>query len=177
MIRLFVGLELPPELRLRLSLLCVGLPGARWVDPGNLHLTLRFIGEVDEGVASDIDDVLAKIRAPRFTITLAGAGYFGGERPRSVWVGVEDNAALFQLRERIEAALRRAGLAANTRRYSPHVTLARLNQVAMPRLQAFLSANALFRAAPIPIDRFSLIASYPTKSGAIYEDQADYRLT
>ena len=58
MIRLFVGIALPPELRLRLSLLCAGLPGARWVDPGNLHLTLRFIGEVDEGVASDIDAAL-----------------------------------------------------------------------------------------------------------------------
>src|SRR5476651_1757266 len=72
MIRLFVGIALPPELRLRLSLLCSGVPGARWVDPGNFHVTLRFIGEVDEGTASDIDVALAQIVAPRFALTLAG---------------------------------------------------------------------------------------------------------
>jgi RNA 2',3'-cyclic 3'-phosphodiesterase len=177
MIRLFVGIELPPELRLQLSLLCGGLPGARWVDPGNLHLTLRFIGEIDEGLASDVDLALARIRAPRFAVTLAGTGCFGGGNPRQLWVGVEDNAALFQLRDKIEAALRRAGLAADTRRYSPHVTLARLRQVALPRLQAYLSEHALFRSAPTAVDNFSLIASFPTKSGAIYEDRADYPLS
>src|ERR1700730_7675425 len=100
MLRLFVGIELPPALRLRLSLLCTGLPGARWVDPGNLHLTLRFSGEVDEGMASDIDAALVRIRAPPFAVTLAGAGSFGGERPRLLWVGIEDSAPLFQLQER-----------------------------------------------------------------------------
>jgi 2'-5' RNA ligase len=176
MLRLFVGIELPPALRLRLSLLCTGLPGARWVDPGNLHLTLRFIGEVDEGMASDIDAALVRIRAPSFAVTLAGAGSFGGERPRLLWVGVEDSAPLFQLQERIETALRRAGVPPDTRRYSPHVTLARLKQVTVPRVQEFIAANALFRAPPVAVERFSLIASYPTKSGAIYEDQADYTL-
>jgi len=176
MIRLFVGIELPPQLRLRLSLLCTGIKGARWVDPGNMHLTLRFIGEVDEGVASDIDAALARIRAPRFEVTLAGIGHFGGDAPRLLWAGVESNAALFHLRGKIEAALMRAGLAPETRRYSPHVTLARLKQVATPDVQEFVQANALFRAAPFPVERFTLIASYPTKSGAIYEDQAEYAL-
>jgi len=177
MIRLFVGIELPPELRLQLSLLSGGLPGARWVDAGNLHLTLRFIGEIDEGTASDIDSALARIRSPRFSLTLAGTGCFGGDKPRLLWVGVEDNAALFQLRDRIEAALRRAGLAADTRRYSPHVTLARLDRVDRPRLQDYLSAHALFRAPPTAVEKFSLIASFLTKSGAIYEDRAGYALT
>ena len=177
MLRLFVGIELPAELRLRLSLLCAGLPGARWVDPGNLHLTLRFIGEVDEGVASDIDAALARIRAPRFVVTLAGAGCFGGDKPRLLWIGVESSDALLRLRDRIEAALRRAGLAPDARRYSPHITLARLKQPAVSQVQEFLRAHALFRSDPVPVDRFNLIASYPTKSGAIYEDQADYALT
>jgi 2'-5' RNA ligase len=176
MLRLFVGIELPPALRLRLSLLCTGLPGARWVDPGNLHLTLRFIGEVDEGMASDIDAALARIRAPRFDVTLAGAGSFGGERPRLLWIGIEENKPLLELQERVETALRRAGVPPDTRRYSPHLTLARLKQPDLARIQGYLAANALFRAPPIPVERFSLIASYPTKSGAIYEDQADYPL-
>src|ERR1700745_3355599 len=94
MLRLFVGIEFPPELKLRLSLLETGIPGARWVDPGNLHLTLRFIGEVDEGMASDIDAALARIRAPGFAVTLAGAGCFGGERARVLWVGGEDSPPL-----------------------------------------------------------------------------------
>src|SRR5690242_13145374 len=130
MLRLFVGIALPPQLKLRLSLLASGVPGARWVDPGNMHLTLRFIGEVDEGVASDIDAALARIRAPRFAVTLTGIGHFGGAAPRLLWAGVESNAALFHLRDKIEAAVVRAGLAAETRRFSPHVTLARLKQVA-----------------------------------------------
>src|SRR5437763_15223563 len=148
MLRLFVGIELPAALRLRLSLLCTGLPGARWVDPGNLHLTLRFIGEVDEGMASDIDAALARVRARRFAVTLAGAGCFGGDKPRQLWIGVDANDLLLQLRDRIESALRRAGVPADTRRYSPHVTLARLKQVAVPQLQEFLAAHALFRADP-----------------------------
>jgi 2'-5' RNA ligase len=168
MIRLFVGIELPPPLRLRLSLLCAGIKGARWVDPGNMHLTLRFIG--------DIDAALARIRAPRFDVTLAGTGHFGGDTPRLLWVGVESNAALFHLRDKIEAAVMRVGLAPDPRRYSPHVSLARLKQVATLDVQDFERANALFRAEPFAVDRFTLIASYPTKSGAIYEDQAEYAL-
>ncbi len=88
MLRLFVGIGFPPELKLRLSLLCSGLPGAKWVDPGNLHLTLRFIGETGEDVAADIDDALCRLRARRFTLQFAGTGVFGGgEKPRSLWVG------------------------------------------------------------------------------------------
>ncbi|HZS84306.1 MAG TPA: RNA 2',3'-cyclic phosphodiesterase [Stellaceae bacterium] len=177
MIRLFVGIVLPPELRLRLSLLRGGVPGAKWVDPGNFHLTLRFIGEVDEGVASDIDAALAQIRASRFELTLSGVGHFGnGEMPRALWIGVEKNAALTQVHDKVENALMRLGLSPEARRYTPHVTLARLKQATVPRVQQFLSEHALFRAAPFTVERFSLIASYLTKSGSIYEEQADYPL-
>lgn len=173
MLRLFVGIELPSELKLRLSLLCAGVPGARWVEPGNYHLALRFIGEVDEGLASDIDAALAQIRAPRFDVTLAGVGRFGD---RVLWVGVEKNLPLFHLRDKVESALVRLGLEAETRRYAPHVTLARLRNAPEAKLEAFIAEHALFRADPFRIERFSLIASYLTKSGAIYEDQADYAL-
>ncbi|MBV9523151.1 MAG: RNA 2',3'-cyclic phosphodiesterase [Alphaproteobacteria bacterium] len=177
MIRLFVGIALPSELKLRLSLMCGGLPGAKWVDPGNFHLTLRFIGEVDEGTARDIDDTLLHIRAPRFAVSLAGVGHFGsGDLARALWIGVEKNPALLHLHEKVENALMRLGLPPEPRRYTPHVTLARLKHVAAPRLQAFLAEHALFRAPPFPVDAFSLIASYLTKAGPIYEDQADYRL-
>ncbi len=174
MLRLFVGIDLPPELKLRLSLLAAGVPGAKWVDPGNYHVTVRFIGDVDEGQAADIDAALAQIRAPRFAVTLANVGHFG---LRMLWVGIERNPALQHLHEKVESALNRLGFAPEERRYTPHVTLARLKRTHESKLQTYLGEHALFRAAPFPVERFSLVASYLTKSGAIYEDQEEYRLT
>ncbi len=177
MLRLFVGIEFPPELKLRLSLLCTGVPGARWIDPGNLHLTLRFIGEITEDLAADVDAALARLKARRFTLQLAGIGVFGGNRPHSLWVGVERHPDLVGLRDKIEQALIRTGLAPEPRRFAPHVTLARLRDPAPDGLVHFLAAHAQFRADPLPVAHFSLIASFPTKAGSVYEDQADYPLT
>jgi 2'-5' RNA ligase len=177
MLRLFVGIGFPPELKLRLSLLSCGIPGARWVDPGNFHLTLRFIGETGEAIAADIDDALTRLRGRRFTLQLAGTGVFGGEdKPHSLWVGVERSAELVTLRDKIEQALVRVGLPPETRKFSPHVTLARLYKPAFDKLSGFLAAHAQFRADPILVDGFSLIASFQTKAGSVYEDQADYPL-
>ena len=173
MLRLFVGISLPPELKLRLSLLASGLPQAKWVDPGNYHVTLRFIGEVDEGVASDIDAALLRVRTPRFSLTLAGVGHFG---LRSLYAGVERSEPLFRLQDKIESALVRAGLPPEGRKFSPHVSLARLKGPANARLTQYLAQHALFRAGPFAVTQFQLVASYPTKSGSIYEDQAEYEL-
>ncbi|MBV9967075.1 MAG: RNA 2',3'-cyclic phosphodiesterase [Alphaproteobacteria bacterium] len=177
MLRLFVGIEFPPELKLQLSLLETGIPGAKWVDAGNFHLTLRFIGEVDEGVAADIDEALTRVRARRFSLQLAGTGVFGGGKPRALWVGVERHPDLVALRDKIEQALIRIGLEPEQRKFAPHVTLARLRDPALDKLGEFLASHAQFRAVPLPVEHFSLIASFPTKAGSIYEDQADYPLT
>ena len=177
MLRLFVGIPFPPELKLRLSQLCAGVPGARWVDPGNFHLTLRFIGEVGEDLAADIDAALSRLRARPFVLQLAGTGVFGnGGMPKSLWVGVERNLPLAALRDKIEQALVRSGLPPEPRKFSPHVTLARLKHPAPDQIAAFLSASAQFRAEPLEVDGFSLVASLQTKAGSVYEDQADYRL-
>src|SRR5260370_33061820 len=109
MLRLFVGIGFPPELKLRLSLLCSGLPGAKWVDPGNFHLTLRFIGETGEAVAADIDDALARLRARRFTLQLSGTGVFGGaDKRRSLWGGVERSPELIAPHDKVDRAVVRA---------------------------------------------------------------------
>jgi RNA 2',3'-cyclic 3'-phosphodiesterase len=177
MLRLFVGIGFPPELKLRLSLLCSGVPGAKWVDAGNFHLTLRFIGEVAEDRAADIDDALVRLRATRFDLQLAGAGVFGGgDKPRNLWVGVERSPKLLALRDKIEQALIRAGLPPEPRKFTPHVTLARLHNPPADQLGWFLAAHAGFRAEPLPVEAFSLIASFQTKAGSVYEDQADYPL-
>jgi 2'-5' RNA ligase len=176
MLRLFVGIEFPPELKLRLSLLCSGIAGARWVDPGNFHLTLRFIGEIDEGTAADVDEALLRLRGRPFSVQLAGVGVFGGEKLRQLWIGVERDPALYALQSKIELALIRIGLPPEPRKYVPHVTLARLRDPRRDELQQFLAAHAPFRAEPLQVDSFNLIASYLTKAGSVYEDQADYPL-
>jgi 2'-5' RNA ligase len=177
MLRLFVGISFPPELKLRLSLLCSGVPGAKWVDPGNFHLTLRFIGEIGEDVAADIDDALSRLRARRFNLLIAGTGVFGsGDKPRSLWAGVERSAELVALRDKVEQAMIRVGLPPEPRKFAPHVTLARLRDPPMDKLRDFLAAHSQFRAEPFPVAGFSLVASFQTKAGSVYEDQADYPL-
>ena len=106
-------------------------------------------------------------------MTLAGVGHFGD---RMLWVGVDKSPPLVHLRDKVESALVRLGLAPETRRYAPHVTLARLRNASEAKLRAFLAEHALFRADAFPVAQFSLVASYLSKSGAIYEDQADYPL-
>jgi 2'-5' RNA ligase len=177
MLRLFVGIGFPPELKLRLSLLRAGVPGAKWVDPGNFHLTLRFIGETGEDIAADIDDALSRLRIRRFTLQIAGTGVFGGgDRPRSLWVGVERTSELVALRDKVEQALFRAGLPPEPRKFAPHVTLARLRNPPLDKLRDYLGAHARFRAEPLPVEGFSLIASFQTKARSVYEEQADYPL-
>jgi len=175
MLRLFVGIGFPPELKLRLSLLCSGVPGAKWVDPGNFHVTLRFIGEISEDLAADVDDALSRLRARRFTLQIAGTGVFG-DKPRSLWAGIERSPELVGLRDKIEQALIRVGLSPEPRKFSPHVTLARLRDPPLDKLRDFLTTHARFRADPLAVEGFSLIASFQTKAGSVYEDQADYPL-
>jgi 2'-5' RNA ligase len=178
MLRLFVGIPLPPQHRLLLSTICLGLPGLNWVDPGNFHVTIRFIGETDEGVAADIDAALARTRAPAFSLTVAGVGIFGtSDKPRTLYAAVDKCDGLLLLQQRVEAALVRVGLPPDMRRYQPHVTLARIKGRPPAGLATYLGAHGLLRLPPFDVAGFSLIRSYLTKSGSIYEDVAEYLLT
>ncbi|HEX3483804.1 MAG TPA: RNA 2',3'-cyclic phosphodiesterase [Micropepsaceae bacterium] len=177
MIRLFVALELPETLRDRLAALEGGVPGARWATGEQFHLTLRFVGEVDENVAHDIDDALAGIRAPRFTLELAGVGEFGGKKPRALWAGVRANDALLHLQKKIETALQRIGLPAEERKFSPHVTLARMRGSPREKVVQFLTHNSLFASGPFPVDRFVLFSSHLGSGGSVYHAERTYPLT
>ena len=179
MIRLFVGLELPEDMRQRLAgvALAGGVPGARWVAPESYHLTVRFIGEVDEGRFDDIDAALSRVQTTAFDLTLEGVSTFGKESaPHTLWVGVQRNEALASLHGKVDRALVSIGFEPESRKYSPHVTLARLKEASFPRLGAFVAEHALFRAGPAPIDRFVLFSSFLSRSGAIYEPEARYPL-
>ena len=176
--RLFVALALPADLRSHLCSLSSGLPGARWVDPANLHLTLRFIGEVDGHAAEDIDAALSGIQGKRFAVTLSGVGQFGDyRRLRALWVGVEPNEAMERLQAKIETALQRAGLEPEKRKFKPHVTLARFKGNPGNRLQDYMVRHALFRAEPFEVGEFTLFSSYLASQGAIYAPEAVYPLS
>lgn len=176
MIRLFAAIEIPESIRMQLSLLQGGIPGARWTPVENLHLTLRFIGEVDHAVARDIDDVLADIREPAFTLSLKGVGEFGRKEGRALWAGVSNNEPLQHLAAKIESALQRMGLPAETRKYSPHVTLARLKDVPVGELQGFLSTHAMFKSPAFEVRQFALFSSQPSSKGSKYRIESVYPL-
>ena len=174
--RLFVGLELPFALREALASLGHGLPGARWVPPENLHLTLRFLGETSNHVAEEVDHALAALRARAFPLALGGTGLFERGRTSTLWVGVDRTPALDHLQNKIETALQRAGLPAERRRFQPHVSLARVDTVAADRLAAWMGANNLFRTAPVPVECFTLFSSQLGPDQAVYTAEVEYGL-
>ena len=177
MIRLFVAIPLPEPIRLRLSLLGGGIPGAAWLAPETLHLTLRFIGEVDRDAAMDIDDGLSRLRAPAFTLSLQDIGVFStGRQPRTLWAGVARSAPLLRLQAKVEAAVTAAGLPPEGRKFTPHVTLARLKTASWPRIEQAVAGHAGFRAGPFPVDRFTLYSSVLARDGALHTPEATYPL-
>ena len=176
--RLFVGLDLPWELRERVSILAgAGIPGARWVPPENYHVTLRFIGEAPRYLAEEIDHALAALKAPAFPLTLTGIGTFAkGGRLQSLWVGVERTAELDRLKNKVETALQRCGLDPERRRFQPHLTLARLDNAAEVKLAGFVQAHNLFRTEPVMVEHFTLFSSLLGKEQPVYTAEVEYGL-
>lgn len=175
MIRLFAAIALPPELAGGLAAQKAGIPRARWVEARNLHITLRFIGEVDGGMAQEIHECLAEIRPAAFELTLEGFGTFGNRRLGSLWAGVAKSAELTHLQAKIDSALSRAGIQPEGRKFLPHVTLARLKDAPVARVQAFIAGHSPFRAS-FPVDHFTLFRSHLGRGGAEYQALAEYPL-
>jgi 2'-5' RNA ligase len=166
--RLFTALEIPRDAALSLSLLRGGLPGARWVDVENYHLTLRFIGDVEGHVADEIANALDRVRRPSFPLTLSGVGAFGGKKPHSVWAGTMPSADLNALQAEIERICQRLGLPADPRKFTPHVTLARLKNSAPGDVAHYLSSRGNFAAMPFRVGRFVLMSSRESVGGGPY---------
>ncbi|MCW5771832.1 MAG: RNA 2',3'-cyclic phosphodiesterase [Rhodospirillaceae bacterium] len=177
MLRLFVAVPLPPEVQDRLEHIGFGIPGAAWVPGENMHITLRFLGEVSNAEAADIDDALMSVRAPAFDMTLEGVGHFGSLRQtRSLWAGVARNPALQHLRDKVESALVRFGRPPESRKFVPHVTLARFKTETGHHLANFLAEHNLLKIGPIRIEGFTLFQSHLKRDGSLYEALADYPL-
>jgi RNA 2',3'-cyclic 3'-phosphodiesterase len=174
--RLFVALAIPDAVAEGLMLIQSGVPGARWSTREQLHLTLRFIGEVDGRDAVDIDDALAAISPPRFALELHGVGEFGAKNPHALWAGTRPNEALKHLARKIETALQRIGLPAEERKFTPHVTLARLRASPRGRVLDYLTDHALYASGPFAVDEFILYSSVLTDDGSVYTAEREYGL-
>lgn len=177
MYRLFVAIELPEWVKAELSGLSFGLPNANWVPDEQLHLTLRFIGEVDKVQFEEIAQALTEVQLDPFDLVLEGIGTFPPRgTPRVLWVGVEKSEPLLQLRHRVDSALGQAGVPPEGRKFSPHITLARLKDAPMSRLGPFLTGHALFKLEPFEIEEFHLFSSQLTSKGAIHTLEETYSL-
>jgi RNA 2',3'-cyclic 3'-phosphodiesterase len=174
--RLFVGFRPPTAIRAQLLALMGGIQGARWQDDGQLHITLRFIGEVERPVAEEVALALGQVHYPPIEVALAGVGIFDKQgRPNAVWAGIRPPDALAGLHRKIDQALIRLGLAPEGRAYLPHITLARMNRSA-GSTDRFLEAHAGLSSAPFLLDHFLLYESQLGQSGASYEAVARYPL-
>ena len=174
--RLFVALPLPEEVAQSLLLIQGGVPGARWQTRDQLHLTLRFIGEVDNQTAIMLDEALAGIHAPAFEIQLHAVGQFGGKHIHSIWAGVRKNGALDHLQRKVDSAIRRIGEPQDQHKFTPHVTLARMRHPEPGKALEWLTHHALFTSAEFTVGAFQLYSSKLTSDGSIYRVEQDYPL-
>ena len=174
--RLFTGIEIPDHVRDALSRLKQPLPGARWIEPGNYHVTLRFAGDIDNRVAAEFAHALDQIEAHAFELRISGMGTFGGNDPRSIWAQIESNSELDTLMRAHERAARIAGLQPETRKFRPHISIARLRNTNVEAVARYLQRNGGFRTEPFPVSRFALFSSKPQVGGGPYVIEETYTL-
>lgn len=174
--RLFTGLEVPESLGLSLSFLRGGLPGAKWIDVENYHVTLRFVGDVDERTADEIAEELSRIRRARFEVRIEGVMAFGGRQPHSLVAKVAQTAPLMELQAEHERICQRLGLPAEPRRFVPHVTIARCKNVSHEAVATWLALRGGFAGATWTPERFVLYSSKASRGGGPYLIEGDWPL-
>jgi 2'-5' RNA ligase len=174
--RLFTGLEIPPGLAQDLALLRGGLGGARWIDQDNYHITLRFIGDIDDRLAHDVAEALDSVRRPPLDITVTGLDAFGGARPRALIARVAPSPELVELQAEHERLIRRAGAAPETRKFSPHVTLARLRDTSARAVADWLALRGGGLHGRFAAPRFVLFSARASTGGGPYVVEAAYPL-
>jgi len=174
--RLFTALEIPRHVGQSLAMMRGGLPGARWIDPENYHLTLRFIGDIDDALARDIAGLLGRVQRVPFELRLDGLASFGGRKPRAVVAAVAPVAPLIELQAEHERLLQRLGLEPEGRKYTPHVTLARLRDSSSREVADYLSVRAHYRSSSFAISRFVLLSSRSSVGGGPYVVEEAYPL-
>jgi 2'-5' RNA ligase len=175
--RLFTGIEVPPEIGQELSAYRGGLPGARWIDPENYHITLRFIGDVDGGIARDVFSMLGDgRRRGAIRVTIDGLSTFGGDRPRAVFARAAHNPEMAELQAEQERLIRRVGLPPEKRKFTPHVTLARLRTASPIDVAGYIAMRGIFPKITFTARRFVLYSSRDSVGGGPYVVEAAYPL-
>jgi 2'-5' RNA ligase len=174
--RLFSGIEIPISVAQRLTLVRAGLSGARWIDPANYHVTLRFLGDVDGITARDFTQSLGDIIAYPFELRLDGLGSFGGHKPRQIFASIAPSDALESLQRAHERAARSAGLPPEPRNYKPHVTMARLKGASSESVATYLERQGGFSSEPFEVSRFVVFSSRASVGGGPYVVEAAYPL-
>ena len=167
--RLFIAIDLPDDLKRELGRLWTDIPGARRVPKEQIHLTLAFLGEVDEAAMERLTGELARIQAPEFRLGFSGTGCFPDRhRPRVVWIGLEPNPRLKHLADRVHEAVLACGIPQDERPFSPHITLARLRQSLSRESDAFLDQNKKPKLPTFTVREFTLFQSRLTPQGALH---------
>jgi len=174
--RLFSGIEIPASVARRLTLVRASLTGARWIDPENYHVTLRFLGDVDGTTARDFAHSLGDIAASPFELRLDALGSFGGRKPRAIFAAIAPSNALESLQRAHERAARAAGLPPEPRNYTPHVTVARLRGTSSESVATYLERQGGFFSEPFEVSRFVLFSSRASVGGGPYVVEAAYPL-
>jgi RNA 2',3'-cyclic 3'-phosphodiesterase len=174
--RLFAGLEVPSHVKSVLSMLRGGLPGARWIEPSDYHITLRFIGDIGNRTAQEIDSLLADVSRRPLQLRISGLGSFGGDKPHSVFATVEPSRALTELQSEVDRLVRACGVEADKRRFQPHVTLARLKGASSLDVAEYLSLRGWFPSQDYAADRFVLFSSRVSTGGGPYIVETTYPL-
>ncbi len=175
--RLFTGIPIPTDIALSLSLLRGGIQGARWIDQESYHFTLRFIGDIENGEANELAEALERTAGPGFQLELNGIDHFGRSKPRAVWAGVKDCQALNDLQARQERVCQQIGLQPEQRKFTPHVTLARLKgRASLLEVEDFEARHSGFRVPPFEVSEFVLFSSRPSTGGGPYVIEETYPL-
>jgi 2'-5' RNA ligase len=174
--RLFTGLEIPSDVAQSLAVLRGGLPGARWIDPENYHVTLRFIGDVDDVIAHEVASLLGRVRRGSFELRVEDLKSFGGRKPRAVVATLGPGQAVMELQAEHERLMQRVGLEPEGRKYIPHVTLARLRESSNRQVADYLALRAPFRSPPFQVSRFVLFSSRASVGGGPYVVEVAYPL-
>jgi 2'-5' RNA ligase len=173
--RLFVAIRPPAPIRERLLALSGGVHNARWQEDDQLHLTLRFIGEVDRHRAEDVAAALGNVRHAPFELALSGVGSFSGRGKGALWAGVTPHEALQALHKKVDQACLRVGIEPENRAYLPHITVARLGRGAgLP--DPFIARWAGLSSPTFPVGSFRLYESSLGSEGAVYNAVANYPL-
>lgn len=179
--RLFIALDIPESIKQSIVQLQIPIPSARWVKPDTMHLTLRFIGDVDSERVAPLKNALAKISAPAFTMRLKATGRFPSnpkKAPRVLWLGVDAPPVLHYLQRQIESAITALNLPHDNKPFKPHITLARLKtHNPLPEVNHFLTQNTYFMTNTFHITEFLLVSSILSSQGSTYTHEASFALT